>query len=289
MKKLFGGIDLTWKKLIMFSVIIAFYTAVMVMLPITKDTSFRDISVYLDWWILFGIIIISNSKSPKDSALKCFIFFLISQPLIYLIQIVFSSASWHLFSYYKTWFILTLLCLPMGYIGYYIKKNNIISAIILLPMLILLTYLSLGYFNSMINDFPHHLLSFISCILIIILVVINLFDNIKLRIICFITVIISFIILIFINGGVANSKYETYKTIDNYGINFVGNIEISSFSGNTDGKAEVITSTDEIHSIKINGNKKDKYEFILKDESGKEYKFEYYYDENQDTVILNLR
>ena len=85
MKKLFGGINLTWKKLIIFAIIAGTYTAVMALLPITRDTSFRDIAIYFEWWILFGIIIISNSKSPLDSALKCFVFFLISQPLIYLV------------------------------------------------------------------------------------------------------------------------------------------------------------------------------------------------------------
>ena len=161
MKKLFGSIDLTWKKLIIFSIIIGIYTAVMAILPITYDTSFRDISIQLEWWILFGIIIICNSKSPKDSALKCFVFFLISQPLIYLIQVPFSNLGWLIFMYYRYWFIWTLLCLPMGYIGYYIKKNNILSVIIILPMIAVLTYLGLGYLNSALEVFPHHLISFI--------------------------------------------------------------------------------------------------------------------------------
>jgi len=82
MKKLFGDINLTWKKLIFFSIIVAIYTALVATLPFTKNTSFRDIAILFEWWIVFGIIIISNSKSPLDSALKCFIFFLISQPLI---------------------------------------------------------------------------------------------------------------------------------------------------------------------------------------------------------------
>ena len=73
--KLFGGIDLTWKKLIIFAVAVAIYTAVVATLPFTYDTSFRDIAATLEWWILFGIIIICNSKSPTDSALKCFVFF----------------------------------------------------------------------------------------------------------------------------------------------------------------------------------------------------------------------
>lgn len=164
---------MTWKKLIIFAIIAGVYTAVMAILPITADTSFRDIAVYLEWWILFGIIIICNSKSPKDSALKCFVFFLISQPLIYLIQVPFSSMGFGLFKYYRYWFIWTLACLPMGFIGYYIKKKNIISMIILLPMLLLLAYMGFGYFISMISNFPHHLLSFIACFFIIIMVVLN--------------------------------------------------------------------------------------------------------------------
>ena len=81
MKKLFGGINLTWKKLIIFAVIAGVYTALMAMIPITKDTSFRDIAIMIEWWILFGIIIICNSKSPLDSALKCFVFFLIKSKI----------------------------------------------------------------------------------------------------------------------------------------------------------------------------------------------------------------
>ena len=45
MKKLFGEIDLTWKKLIIFAVITGLYTGVMALLPVTKDTSFADISI----------------------------------------------------------------------------------------------------------------------------------------------------------------------------------------------------------------------------------------------------
>ena len=75
MKKLFGEIDLTWKKLIIFAIIAGIYTGVMAMLPIAKGTSFADITISFEVWILLGIIIIMNSKSAKDSALKCFVFF----------------------------------------------------------------------------------------------------------------------------------------------------------------------------------------------------------------------
>ena len=93
MKKLFGGINLTWKKLVVFSIFAGIYTAVMAMLPIAKDTSFNDLTVTFEVWIFFGIFIIMNSKSPKDSALKCFIFFLISQPLVYLVQDIIKQSN----------------------------------------------------------------------------------------------------------------------------------------------------------------------------------------------------
>ena len=112
-KMMFGGFNLTWKRLIIFAVIAGVYTAIMALLPITYDTSFRDIAIMFEWWILMGIIIISNSKSPLDSALKCFVFFLISQPLVYLVQVPFSSMGWGLFGYYRYWFIVTLLTFPI--------------------------------------------------------------------------------------------------------------------------------------------------------------------------------
>ena len=75
MKKLFGGINLTWKKLIIFAIIAGVYTAIMAILPMAKDTSFADITITFEVWILFGILIIMNSKLAKDLALKCFVFF----------------------------------------------------------------------------------------------------------------------------------------------------------------------------------------------------------------------
>ena len=135
MKKLFGGIDLNWKKLIIFAIIAGVYTAIMAMLPIAKDTSFADITISFEVWILFGIFIIMNSKSAKDSALKCFVFFLISQPLVYLIQDIINHSNLFL-TYYRFWIIWTILTIPMGFIGYYMKKDKWWGLAILTPILI---------------------------------------------------------------------------------------------------------------------------------------------------------
>ena len=282
MKKLFGEIDLTWKKLILFSIVAGAYTALMALIPITKDTSFRDISIQLEWWILFGILIICNSKSPLDSALKCFVFFLISQPLVYLLQVPFSYMGWKLFGYYRYWFIWTLLTIPMGFIGYYIKKKNVISLIILLPILFLLVFLGLGYFTSVIENFPHHLLSCIFCFATIIVVILNIFDNLKLKISAFIVIVLFLAVYLFLKGGIY-SQYENILGLNKYDFN--GNIMITDFSGTKGGKAEIVSSTDP-YSIKVGVRRGSKNKFTITDESNQEYYFECYYDENKKTIVL---
>ena len=282
MKKLFGGINLTWKKLIIFAVIAGVYTALMALIPITRDTSFRDIAIMFEWWILFGIIIICNSKSPLDSALKRFVFFLISQPLVYLIQVPFSHMGWGLFGYYRYWFMWTLATFPMGYIGYYIKKKNILSVIILLPMLAILTYLGIGYFNSMIESFPNHLLSFIACFLMIIVIVMNVIDKWKYRIIAFAVVILS-ILFLFFQGG---KDYETYRTLDTEVYPLKGEVLVTYFSGTENGSAEVIHN-EEFYTVKIRGKNGGNYKFTIQDEEGKTYSFEYFFDKEQNTVQFN--
>ena len=163
MKKLFGGIDLSWKKLVIFAVVAGIYTGIMAALPITRDTSFADISITFEWWVLFGIIIIMNSKTPLDSALKCFVFFLISQPLVYLVQVPFNPYGWGIFRYYPGWFIWTLCTIPMGFVGHYMKKDKWWGVLILIPMLFFVGYHYLGFLREARSFFPNHLLSAIFC------------------------------------------------------------------------------------------------------------------------------
>ncbi len=290
MKKLFGGINFTWKKLIIFAIIAGTYTAIMAMLPITKDTSFRDIAIMFEWWILFGIIIISNSKSPLDSALKCFVFFLISQPLVYLIQVPFSSMGWGLFGYYRYWFYWTLATLPMGYIGYYIKKKNWLSVLILSPMIVALVFFGLGYINRAINSFPHHILSGIACFLIIVVVVLCLFNDKKHRLVSLGIALVALITVIVLRGGIGGSKYETYRNIDNYGITLVGKLEVVNFTAqNNEGDVKVVDTDRDIHTLLISGWDDGKYSFTIEDEEKNQYDFEYYFDKEEKTFILNLK
>ena len=182
MKKLFGGLNLTWPKRIIWAVLAAVYTAAMAILPITKDGSFRDIAVTFEVWVFFGTIIIMNSKSARDSALKCFVFFLVSQPLIYLIRVPFSWQGWNLFQYYKYWFIWTLLTIPMGYLGYYLKKGTMKGLLLIMtPVLIFLSFFLFGYLGQAIAIFPHHLLTALFIIACMYLFVLGIFEDKKVR------------------------------------------------------------------------------------------------------------
>ena len=162
--KLFGGLDLTWPRLILFSLGAAVLTFICLMIPAFKNTSFVRIGETLEAWILFAVIIMSNCKKPLESAAKTFVFFLISQPLIYLLQVPFSWQGWGLFQYYRYWFILTLLTFPAAFIGWYIKKKNYLSALILLPVIFFLTYTYVDGFKSAFRHFPHLLLMALFCL-----------------------------------------------------------------------------------------------------------------------------
>ena len=162
--KLYGGINLTWPGVILYAIGTAVLTTVFLVFPIFKGTSFMRMGETLEAWIFFAVILIANSKKPLESALKTFVFFLISQPLIYLFQVPFSWQGWGLFQYYKHWFLLTLCTFPAAYIGWYIKKKNWLSLLILMPVLVLLAYICGDGIKHVLHDFPNLLLMVLFCI-----------------------------------------------------------------------------------------------------------------------------
>ena len=209
MKKLFGGLNLTWPKIIIAAVLAGLYTGLMAMLPAAKDTSFADISITFEVWILFGILIITNSKTPKESALKCFVFFLISQPIVYLVQVPFNVYGWGIFVYYKYWFIWTLFTLVMGYVGWYMRKEKWWSLLILGAMLVMLAYHYYGFLREAISFFPNHLLSAIFCAVTMIAYPLCIFEKKQLRtagLIVSLVLLIAMTVLVFAQGRTA---YET--------------------------------------------------------------------------------
>ena len=89
----------------MFAVGTAVLCAAVLITPVFKDTSIELIGVTFESWILFVVIIMANTKKPLESALKTFVFFLISQPLIYLLQVPFSILGWQILHFYLNWIV----------------------------------------------------------------------------------------------------------------------------------------------------------------------------------------
>ena len=229
MKKVFGEINLTWTKVIIMAIVMGLYTAIVAMLPITKDTSFSDLAVTFEVWIFFGIFIIMNSKSAKDSALKCLVFFVISQPLIYLIQDLINHSNLF-FLYYRNWVGWTIACIPMGFIGYYMKKDKWWGLLILTPIMLLLGFCLNRYIGLTIFSFPRHLLTVLFCIATLIIYPLVIFKNKKIRIVgevidCIIIVVV--LVISIMNPPVYNTDLitsgEEYNFDDSYKVYLTNN------------------------------------------------------------------
>lgn len=177
LKKCFGEINMSWLKVIILAIASAVFTAAVNLIPALKGTSFQDIAVNLECWILFAVFIISNCKKWWEASLKCFVFFLISQPLIYLIEVPFVHDGWDIFRYYKYWAVITVLTLPGAIVAYQLKRKDWLSVAVLSVANGYLAYQSVKYLRSALSDFPHHLLSAVFCVALAVMFILIFFDK----------------------------------------------------------------------------------------------------------------
>lgn len=194
MKKLFGEWSMGWTKVIVLSVVTAAFTAAMAIIPFFAETSFHDIAVNLEAWILFAMLIIMNCKTRKEASLKTFVFFLISQPLIYLIEALILPVGFAVFQYYKYWFIVTVLTIPGAAIAYQVKEKGWLGTFSLSVATAFLGYMAATYFRTFRIHFPNHLLSMIFCIALAAIMIIFFIDDFKKRLFAFGAFIIAIVI-----------------------------------------------------------------------------------------------
>ena len=173
MNKLYGGLNMSWLTVLLMAVCSAVVTAIFLIVPVFEGTSFAQMGVKFEAWIFLAVIIMANCKKPLESAVKVFVFFLVSQPLIYLFQVPFAEMGWGLFRYYRYWFILTLLTFPVAYLGWYINRRDWISVLIFAPVLAFLAYT----IHSAVTGSPRLVLAALFCLLQIVLYVIAFFPK----------------------------------------------------------------------------------------------------------------
>ena len=280
--KLFGGINLTWPRLIIFSVIMGIYTALMAML-VPDGNSFHDIAVTGEWWILPAVFIIMNSKKPLEAALKTFVFFLISQPLVYLIQVPFNHMGWGLFRYYPYWFGITLLTFPAAFVCWYIKKDQWYSGVILSVITVLLAIIGINRIHALIETPPNHLITIIYCFTMIPLFI---FATLKNKTPHIITAIITVVAILVYLPFTSTKPFETYNNsfIEENEITFVGEPYISFWSGDGEGNVEII-KYEGGYNFKLSGLVGRTYQFSIADDA-EEYQFKYYFDNDSNSVIV---
>lgn len=211
----FGDYNMTWPKVLIFALITAVITAAVCIIKPLGNTSLHDIAVYPDMWILFAVFITVNCRKWWEAALKCFVFFLVSQPLIYLMQVPFSADGWGIFRYYKYWFIITLLTLPGGAIAFLLKKRNALSVIILSVANGYFAYAAIRYFEEQSFNFPNHLLSGILCVVIPVFLIFALFDKAGTRTAA-LAVFAAFLIAFAVLSGVMRSSMDMYLENGNW-------------------------------------------------------------------------
>lgn len=185
---------------ILFALVAGLYTGAVMLVPILEGTSFRDIGITYECWVVMAVIVVVNCRNCIEAALKCFLFFLISQPLCFITQVIFGHMPVEMAIYYtKLWSIPILLTLPGGFIAYFSKKQNALGAIILgignaIELLLGAFYIFTAAKSLMSHKLPYHLLSGLFCLTSIIVMTLCIQKRKSGRIIAFITPVILSII-----------------------------------------------------------------------------------------------
>lgn len=217
LKNIFRNTKISSKNVIVFAILIGIVIGIVNRIPILNNTSFQDIAVVLDMWVILAIFIIVNCEKWQEAVLKCFLFFLISQPLIYfteiIIDVLFYNANFidTFILYFKNyyfgagWLTWTILTIPGSFIAFQIKKNNILASLILAVATSYLAVVGLrGLIECILYHFPYHLLNSLICLFMAYYLIIIIITNKKPRItaifITFIAMTIGAIILIFENN-----------------------------------------------------------------------------------------
>ncbi len=156
---------MSWPMVILFAVAVGLYTGQIMLIDSLKDTSFQDIGISYEWWVIFAIFLVVHCEKSWEAMLKCFVFFQISQPLVYIVEMLFGSLTMDMAWYYyrNIWLPATILTIPGGFIAYHCKKQNLIGAVILGLGNTLQIALGISYFAQAISHFPCHLLSGVVC------------------------------------------------------------------------------------------------------------------------------
>ncbi len=154
-----------WLTVVLFALAAGLVTGILASIPSIKQTSLGDITVSYEWWLIFAFVIASNCTKNWESALKTFVFFLISQPLVFAVEVMVGALDIDRAMYFYTtiWGPVTLLTLPGGFIAYYIGKQNVLGSVVLGLGNAIQALMGVHYLAAVIANPPFHLVTAIVC------------------------------------------------------------------------------------------------------------------------------
>lgn len=181
LSELFGGLPMTWRRVCVCAAVIGVYVGVVNQIPFMQDTSFQDIAVTMEWWVLFAVLIATNCRRALEAGVKCLVFFLISQPIIFLVELPALGFEKALYYYLRIWLPISLLTLPGGEIAFFAKRQNALGAAILGVGNTIVALVGVSYALKLGSTFPRHLLTVLSCVGIMAVTVLGIQKKWRLR------------------------------------------------------------------------------------------------------------
>lgn len=211
--KLFFETKMTWWRVILLALFSAVLTVAVLKSPVLANTSAYYLGVTPEAWFVFALIIIMNCQKPLEAGVKTFVFFLTSQPLIYLLQVPFYPQRWEIFYYYPYWLKITLLTFPGAMLAWFVKKDNLVSALILSVATGFIGAVFAAAGSTVFWNFPGELIRTVFCLLEILVFIFVLLKNKKGRLICGIItlVVVAVVGYVRLGGTIGSVGAEKYR------------------------------------------------------------------------------
>ena len=185
LEALFLRTKMTWKTVLLLALGCGVAVGLLMVPQALAFTSLQQPGISFKFWIFMALLIILNCEKPWEAGVKTFVFFLISQPLIYLVQVPFSPWHWDLLRYYPRWGLITLLTLPGAALGWYVRKEKWYSVLLLAALNVILCLELPSSVRALAEGFPRYLLSTAFIVFELVFFTLLLFKNKKLRALSF--------------------------------------------------------------------------------------------------------
>ena len=271
--KLFFEIEMTWKRLILFAIGAALFSAIPDCIPMLEDTSFTAPARTFEIWVLFAVVVIFNCRGYREAMIKTFVFFLVSQPLFYLIEVPFKAEGFGIFRNYPGWFVWTVCTIPGAAIAYYVKKQNICSGIIIALANTLVLACGIDRLNILRDEFPRYLLTHIFCLCCAIVYIVVLLEGKRNKLVATVITVIVLGVLVYLKLADNGAAFTSYP------FNETGTWEVQEVPDGI--KVELVNDR-----IEITGERSGDYTFTLVDENGMQLTYDIEVDDS--TGLINV-